>query len=340
MEYSLIGRTGLRASKLALGTAVFGVAPTADGCDALVGAAIDAGINVFDCANTYGNRASFDRPGLPTADQREHAEVLLGRALRGRRDDVIVCTKVSEPVGTGPNDGGMVIPGVGGHGGGLSRYHIMREVDRSLCRLGVDHIDIYHLHHPDPDTAIEETLRATDDLVRQGKVRYVALSTFAGWQLTEAVMTADRFGLARPVLDQVPYSLVNRWPEPEVSAAAVAHGVSVTCFSPLAGGALAGAESSERTISGLKRWGLPFDLPPHQREAANELNALASTWGHPPAHLALAWLLSRPSVATAIIGPETPAELAQSIGALDIALEPTQLDELDAIGRPDIALPI
>ena len=309
MDYVLVGRTGIRVSRVALGTAVLGLAPPEEGVDALIGAALDAGINLFDCANTYGSRASFDRDGLPAASERKHAEELLGRALKGRRDDVVLCTKVSEPVGEGPNDGGMILRGLGGKGGGLSRYHIMREVEQSLRRLGTDHIDIYHLHHPDLETAIEETLRATDDLVTQGKVRYVGLSTYNGWQLTQAVMTADHLGLARPVLNQVPYSLVNRWPEAEVQPAAVELGLTLTCFSPLAGGALAGAAVMDRQYSGLRRWGMPFDYPPEQKQAALELDALATAWGHKPAHLALAWLLSRPAVGAAIIGPETPDEL-------------------------------
>ena len=192
MEYALVGRTGLRVSRLALGTAVLGLAPAEDRSDELIHAACDAGINLFDCANTYGNRSSFDREGLPSAEQRKHAEELLGRALKGHRDEVVLCTKVSEPVGDGANDGGLAIPGVGGRGGGLSRYHIMREVERSLKRLQTDRIDIYHLHHPDPETAIEETLSAVSDLVTQGKVLYVGLSTFGGWQLTQAVLTAAR----------------------------------------------------------------------------------------------------------------------------------------------------
>ncbi len=210
MEYVLVGRTGLRVSRIGLGTAVLGLVPPESETDALIGAALDLGINLFDCANTYGNRASFDRDGLPPSAQRKHAEELLGRALRQRRDDVVLCTKVSEPVGDGVNDGGMVIPGMGGHGGGLSRFHILREVERSLKRLGTDHIDILHLHHPDPDTAIEETLRAVDDLIHAGKARYVGLSTYSGWQLTQAVMTSEHHGLARPVLDQVSYNMLSR----------------------------------------------------------------------------------------------------------------------------------
>lgn len=340
MEYSLIGGTGLRVSRLGLGTAVFGLAPIDEHCDALVHAALDAGVNLFDCANTYGNRSSFDRDGLPSAEQRRHAEEILGRALKGRRDDVVLCTKVSEPVGSGPNDGGMVIPGLGGQGGGLSRYHIMREVERSLRRLATDHIDIYHLHHPDPDTAIDETLRALDDLVRQGKVRHVGLSTYAGWQLTEAVLVADHLGLSRPVLNQVPYSLLNRWPEAEVTPAATAHGLSLTCFSPLAGGALAGEDAMNRSYSGVKRWGLPFDYTPEQRQTAEVFHTLADGWGEPPAPLALNWLLSRVGVAAAIIGPETPAELEANLAAFSIDLDDAQRADLDAIGRPPPVFPL
>ena len=216
----------------------------------------------------------------------------------------------------------------------------MREVEQSLRRLDTDHIDIYHLHHPDLETAIEDTLRATDDLIRQGKVRYVGLSTYNGWQLTQAVMTADHLGLARPILNQVPYSLVNRWPEAEVQPAALELGLSLNCFSPLAGGALAGAEVMDREYTGLKRWGMPFDFPPEQKQAALELDALAQKWGHKPAHLALAWLLSRPGVGSAIIGPETSAELTQNAGVFDLDLDDAQIAEIDAIGTPPMNLPI
>ena len=340
VEYALVGKTGLRVSRLALGTAVLGLVPAEDRSDELIHAACDAGINLFDCANTYGNRSSLDRDGLPSAEKRKHAEELLGRALRGRRDEVILCTKVSEPMGSGPNDGGLVVPGMGGKGGGLSRYHIMREVERSLKRLQTDHIDIYHLHHPDPDTSIEETLGALTDLVTQGKVRYVGLSTFAGWQLTQTVLIAEHSGFTRPVLDQVPYSLVNRWPESEVVPAARELGLSLTCFSPLAGGALAGADVMDRPYSGLRRWGLPFDYTPEQRQAAAQVGELAKRWGHAPAHLAIQWVLSRSTVAAAIIGPETPDELTENIAALDVQLEASQLEELDSIGRLPPSFPL
>ena len=340
MDHVLLGRTGLRVSRLALGTAVLGLAPPPEGVDALVGAALDAGVNLFDCANTYGNRRSFDREGLPNAAQREHAETLLGRALRSVRDDVVLCTKVSEPVGDGPNDGGSVRPGSSGKGGGLSRFHILRECERSLRRLGTDHIDVYHFHHPDPDTAIEESLGAADDLVRQGKVRYVALSTYNGWQTMQAVLTAERDGLARPVLNQVPYSLVNRGVEAETVPAARALGLPLTCFSPLAGGALAGAAVRSRAYSGYRRWGVGFDYLPEQRAAAEQLDEVAASWGAAPAHLALGWVLAQPGVASAIVGPETPSELHELVGALDVRLDAEQLAVLDGIGRDVPPMPV
>lgn len=326
MEYQLLGNTGLRVSRLALGTAVLGLTPPEDRSATLIHAAIDAGVNLIDCANTYGNRASFDREGLPSSAERRHAEEILGQALKGRRDDVVLCTKVSEPVGDGINDG------VGGRGG-LSRYHIMREAERSLRRLHTDHIDIYHMHHPDPDTSIDETLGAMDDLVRQGKVRYIGLSTFSGWQLTHAVMTAEMKSTVRPVLNQVAYNMINRSAEFEVVPAAKEMGLNLTCFSPLAGGALAGVEVMDRPYSGYRRWGAPFDYTPEQRFAAEQLSKVADEWGLRPAHLALHWLLSRDVVAAAIIGPESPEELEDNLRVFDIELDDSQSDALEDIGR-------
>jgi aryl-alcohol dehydrogenase-like predicted oxidoreductase len=216
----------------------------------------------------------------------------------------------------------------------------MREAERSLRRLGTDHIDIYHLHHPDPDTAIEETLGAIDDLVTQGKVRYVGLSTYSGWELAQAVMVADHLRLARPVLNQVSYNMLSRAVEKEVVPAAQEFGLSLTCFSPLAGGALAGTAVMNRAYSGMKRWGAPFDYTPEQREAAAGLEELAGQWGYSPAQIALRWLLTRPTLAVAIIGPETPGELQHNLGVFDVQLDDKQLEQLDSIGKPPFELPL
>jgi 1-deoxyxylulose-5-phosphate synthase len=337
VEYRLLGRTGLRVSQIALGTALLGLAPGESESETLVHHAIEAGVNLFDCANTYGSRSSFDRDGLPPAHERRHAEELLGRALGSHRDEVIVCTKVSEPVGFGINDGGY-FGAPGGHGGGLSRYHILREVDRSLRRLQTDRIDILHAHHPDGDTAIEDTLRTFDDLVHQGKVRYVALSTYNGWQTAEAVLTADRYGLARPILNQTFYSLMHRGAEKEIIPAAVQFGVAVTCFSPLAGGALAGTSTLTRQYSGMRRWGVPIDYTSEQKQIATDLENLATAWGAAPAHLALRWLLGRPAVVATIVGPESASEFDELARLFDLTVDHEQMAQIDAIGRPPAPL--
>ncbi|MDT5081480.1 MAG: 1-deoxyxylulose-5-phosphate synthase, partial [Mycobacterium sp.] len=175
MKYKYLGNTGMRVSALCLGTGPFGVAPLAEDATPLVHRALDLGINFVDTANSYGNFARIDRPGAPPADARDSAEVIVGRALKGRRDDVVLASKVREVVGTGVLDVG------------LSRRHIMQQVERSLRALQTDYLDIYHMHGPDPRTPIDETLRAMDDLVRQGKIRYIGLSNFSAWRVAAAL---------------------------------------------------------------------------------------------------------------------------------------------------------
>src|SRR5215216_3468150 len=182
MEYSVLGPTGVKVSKICLGTATFGIAPDAQGAGRVVGAALDAGINFFDTANVYGATPTFDRPGAPPATEREPAEQILGRGLAGRRDDVVIATKSGER---------RFDPAAG-----LSRRYIIHQVEHSLRRLGTDYIDVYYAHFPDPDTALEQTLMVYDDLVRQGKLRYVALSNHPAWQVTQALWIADDRHLA------------------------------------------------------------------------------------------------------------------------------------------------
>ncbi|WP_091737666.1 aldo/keto reductase [Phenylobacterium immobile] len=319
MKYAPLGKTGVKVSTLALGTATFGVAPLAADCDRLVHAALDYGINYFDCANTYGDRASFDRPGAPPYTERESAEEILGRALKGRRNDVFISSKVQEQAGTGPNDRG------------LSRYHIFNQVERSLKRLGTDHIDLYYAHHPDPETPIEQTLRAFDDLVRQGKVRYIALSTYSGVQMMEALWTADKLGLDSPVANQVSYNIQQRLAEREISQICLKHGLSLTVFSPLAGGLFTPAVDEVRTHTGNARWGFGSGFSEAQLGYAKALKDISEEVGQPRTHLALAWLLRRPAVASAIIGPESLAELEANIAAADLELSPETLAAIDAI---------
>ncbi|GLY75266.1 aldo/keto reductase [Actinoallomurus iriomotensis] len=320
MEYSLLGPSGIRVSRICLGTATFGVAPAADDATRLVHAALDRGVNFVDTANSYGHLPHFDRPGTPPAAAREPAEELVGRALHGRRDEVVLATKAGEPVG----------PGVGDRG--LSRRHLFRQLEASLRRLRTDHVDVYYAHHPDPDTPLAQTLRAFDDMVRQGKVRYAALSTYPAWQLTHALWIGSDLGLDPPVCAQVRYNLVDRAVEREVVPAARRFGLSLVAFSPLSGGLLAGEDAASREYAGERRWG-GQGYSARQREAAGRLSSLAGEWGQPPERLALAWLLARPGVASAIVGPETPAELDASVAAAGLTLAPEQVAALDEIGE-------
>ena len=243
MDYSLLGPTGVKVSKICLGTATFGVAPDAQEAGRVVQVALDAGINFFDTANVYGATPTFDRPGAPPAAEREPAEQILGRALAGRRDDVVIATKAGER---------RFDPAAG-----LSRRYIIQQVEHSLRRLGTDYIDLYYAHFPDPDTPLEQTLLVYDDLVRQGKLRYVALSNYPAWQVTRALWIADDRRLAAaPVCVQVKYNLIDRAAEHELAPACLQFGLSIVPFGPLHGGLLAGTtQVEEREFAGDKRFG-------------------------------------------------------------------------------------
>lgn len=241
--YSVLGTSGMRVSKLALGTATFGVAPTEAEADRVIGAAVDAGINLIDTANAYGNLAHFDRPGAPAATERSSAEEIIGACLKGRRDGLLISTKASEPIGLNVNDRG------------LSRRHLLSQIDRSLSRLRTDHVDIFYAHHPDPDTPLEDTLMTLDGLVRSGKARTYGLSTFPAWATVHALWTADRRNLHSPVCLQVRYSMVARAVEAEIVPAARRFGLSLVVFSPLAGGLLTAAASRHQRYRGEMRWG-------------------------------------------------------------------------------------
>lgn len=324
MDWSVLSGSGVRVSRLALGTATFGVAPTAAEARSLIDAAVDAGINYIDTANSYGNQARFDTTGAPPAAERESAEEIVGNALGRRRAAVILASKVSEPVGAGPNDRG------------LSRTHIIQMINRGLSRLRTDYLDIYYAHHPDPDTDIAELLFTFDDLIRQGKIRYYALSTYGGWQLTEAVLTADRLNLRRPVCHQTRYNLSKRWAEGEVLPAARRFGLSATIFSPLGGGLFA-TGAMNRAYAGNARWG-GAGFTDDERSLGARVAKLADDWGYASATVALAWLLAKPGVASAIVGPESATELAELVPAAELALTREQMNELDQLVGPQPSL--
>lgn len=324
MEYALLGASGLRVSRLSLGTAVFGVAPLEKNTQRLVDCALEHGINMIDTANSYGDQSRFDRPGAPSADERTSAEELVGRAIHGRRDRVILATKVSEPIGSGPNDGSL-------NGGGLNRLHVMQMVERSLRRLGTDHIDIYYAHNPDPLTDVEDIVSTFEDLIRQGKIRYYAISNHSGWQATEIAHVADKLRVRRPLCHQLTYSAANRGVEGEVLPAGRRLGLPAVAYSPLGGGLLSGGVKSGR-IAGENRWG-GRAFTDEELKLAKRFDGLARAWEIDPPALALGWLFAQDGVASAIVGPETTEELLPLFASLDVRLDSEQLTMIDDLIR-------
>src|SRR3954470_12439236 len=318
MKYSLLGTTGVKVSRICLGTATFGVAPTAQDADRVVGAAVDAGINFVDTADVYGHMPVFDRPGAPTTAEREPAEQILGRALPGRRDEKGGATKSNGIVGLGVT------------ARGLSRRHIIRQVETSLRRLETDYIDLYYAHDPDPDTPLEQTLAAYDDLIRQGKIRSVGLSNHPAWQVVQSQWIADDRRLQAPVAAQVKYNLIDRAAEPELGPACERFGLSIVPYAPLHGGLLADLRVLDREVAGDQRFG-SAGFTETEISIAREVARLSSAWGLAPYQVSLAWLLSRPAVASAIVGAETIDELRANATAADVELEPAQLDALTAL---------
>src|SRR5437763_243795 len=324
MQYSVLGTTGVKVSRICLGTATFGVTPTAQDADRVVGAAIDVGINFVDTADVYGNMPVFDRPGAPAAADREPAEQIVGRVLRGRREQMVIATKSNGIVGLDVNDRG------------LSRRHIIRQVETSLRRLETDYIDLYYAHDPDPDTPLEQTLAAYDDLIRQGKIRYVALSNHPAWQVVQALWIADDRRQHAPVAAQVKYNLIDRAAERELAPACQRFGLSILPYAPLHGGLLADLRVLNREVSGDQRFGAA-GFTEAEIAIARELDRLSREWGLAPYQVSLAWLLSRPAVASTIVGAETVDELHANATAADVELEPAQLDALTALATEPAA---
>jgi aryl-alcohol dehydrogenase-like predicted oxidoreductase len=273
---------------------------------------LDAGVNLIDTADVYSAGAS---------------EEIVGEVLKGRRDDVLLATKVRFPMGSGPNDAG------------LSRHHVVSGCEASLRRLETDHIDLYQLHEWDGLTPIEETLEALDLLVRAGKVRYVGLSNYAGWQLMKALGESARTGLPRFVSEQIYYSLQGRDAEYELIPAAVDQGLGVLVWSPLAGGLLSGKYRRDTDAPAGSRQLTDWNEPPvYDREKLYDtvevLVSIADDHGVSAARVALAWLLGRPAVTSLIIGARTVEQLADNLAAADLELtadERRRLDEVSAM---------
>src|SRR5829696_1748932 len=317
MEHRQLGRTGVSVSKLCLGAMMFGQWGNPDHDDSIriIHAALDAGINFIDTADIYSQGVS---------------EEIVAKALAGgRRDDVVLATKFFVPMGEGPNTGGV------------SRRWIMQEVESSLRRLGTDWIDLYQVPRYDTGTDLEETLGALDDLVRQGKVRYIGSSTFPASTMVEAQWTAERRGRERFVCEQPPYSLLVREVEREVLPVCRRYGMGVIPWSPLAGGYLSGRYrrgAEPPKSSRAERLPHRFDLsiPENQRkfDAAVALGELAEDAGMTLIELALAFVIRHPAVTAAIIGPRTMEHLESQLTAADVTLSDDVLDRIDEIVPP------
>ena len=320
MQYRSLGDTGVQVSNLCLGTMMFGGVNNADhdDCVNIIHTALDAGINFVDTADVYSQGES---------------EEIVGKALQGRRDDVVLATKFQGNMGDERNHRGA------------SRRWIVAEVENSLRRLGTDHIDLYQLHRPNPGTNIEETLSALTDLVRQGKVLYVGHSAFQASQIVEAQWAARDRMLVRPVSEQLSYSLLVRTPEIDVLPTALRHHMSVICYSPLAAGWLSGkwrkgveapTPSTGRGASGLFKTRYDLDDPVNagKLDAADALAALAEENGMTLVEMAIAFVVNHPAVTSAIIGPRTMDQLTTQLPAADITLSPEVLDRIDQIVAP------
>ncbi len=297
MRYRPLGRTGVMVSEISLGSVNFGPRgnPDAAECMAMVHRALDAGINLLDTADIYS-------AGV--------AEEILGQALRGRRDSVLIATKVHGRTGSGPNDRGS------------SRLHILRAVEASLRRLQTDWIDLYQLHLPDGDTPIEETLRALDDLQRQGKVRYAGTSNFAAWQLVEALWAGDRHGLVPIASEQPEYSLLARRIECEVLPACRRFGLAVLPWSPLKGGELGGQyRLGEPLPDGSRRARNGTDPASegwrNRMRAVDELRILAADAGLPLSQFSLLWVMRQDGITCPIVGPRNMEQLKDCLAVAD-----------------------
>jgi aryl-alcohol dehydrogenase-like predicted oxidoreductase len=312
MKNTHLGRTGLQVSRLALGTMNFGfVTDEAAGFE-IMDAAIDAGINFFDTADVYGGPQKPD-----IAKGYGLSEEVIGRWLSqgGRRDKIVLATKVYQPMEYGPNDRG------------LSAYHIRRACEDSLRRLKTDHIDLYQMHHIDRCTPWEEIWQAMDRLIQQGKVSYIGSSNFAGWHIATAQSAANSRHFLGLVSEQSLYNLTQRAIELEVIPASRYHGLGIIAWSPLAGGLLGGV--LEKTLDG--RRGALAEQVERLRPQLEAYEALCRGIGERPADVALAWLLHKPAVAAPIIGPRVKEQLLDSLRAPEIVLSEETLARLDKI---------
>lgn len=324
MRYNTLGRTGLVVSELCLGAMTFGNRPSGffqhdldqTGSTALVRQALEAGVNFIDTSNNYTEGQSEEFVG--------EALRQLGHSRGGQRDQVVIATKGMGPMGTGPNDSGY------------GRQHLLAQVDASLARLGLDHVDLYQIHGWDPVAPMEEGLRALEDIVRSGRARYVGVSNWAAWQIAKALGIAERRGWDQFISNQAYYSVAGRDLERELVPMMLSEGLGLMVWSPLAGGLLSGKYdfAADGTLSGEGRRAT-LDFPRVDKRLAHAaveaMRPMATSRGVGVAAIALAWLLHQPVVSSVIVGAKRPEQLAQNLAASDIELSAAELATLDAV---------
>ncbi len=319
MEYRQLGASGVFVPVLSFGTATFGGgtqffkawgSTQTDEATRLVDLCLDAGVNLFDTADVYSNGLS---------------EEILGKAIRGKRDKVLISTKATFTFGEGPNNQGS------------SRYHLLKQCESSLKRLHTDHIDIYHMHGFDGNTPVEETLRTLDDLVQSGKVRYIACSNFSGWHLMKSLAISEKYGWNRYVAHQVYYSLVNREYEWELMPLGINQNVGAFIWSPLAGGRLGGkyGRNKPKPTEGRVAEGgspVPQAVVPEETfySITDALDEVAAETGKSVAQVSINWLLQRPTVSSIIVGARNEEQLKQNLDAVGWNLTIEQIRKLDA----------
>ncbi|WP_026975285.1 aldo/keto reductase [Alicyclobacillus contaminans] len=309
MQYRRLGQSGLEVSVLGLGTNAFGGRADKAASIQVIHAALDAGVNFIDTANIYTNTMS---------------EQIIGEALAGRRQEVVLATKAGMPRGEGPNERGG------------SRVHLMRELEGSLRRLQTDYVDLYQIHAFDPHTPLEETLRALDDMVRQGKVRYIGASNYAAWELMKALGVSERLGLNRFVSIQPCYSLADRTIERELVPLCVDQGIGIIPYFPLAGGILTG-----KYAGGGKPAGSRAEKDPNFAKRLDEQRVLlgakvarlAEELDTTAGAVSLAWLMEQPAVSTIIVGATRPEQVQENVKSVDLVLTPETLQTLDEWSR-------
>jgi aryl-alcohol dehydrogenase (NADP+) len=313
MQYRALGKTGIKVSPYCLGAMMFGAVGNADHDDSIriIHKALDAGINFIDTADAYS---------------RGESEEIVGKALKGRRDHIVLATKAHLPMGDDPNQQGN------------SRRWLTRELEASLRRLQTDHVDLYQIHRPSPDTDIEETLSALTDLMRAGKVRAIGSSTFPASEIVEAQWVSERRGLARFRTEQPPYSILNRGIEREVLPVCERYGMGVMVWSPLAMGQLTGRyRKGRQPPGGVRTQYFPEQMSDERRlDAVERLIPVADEAGLPLTHVAMAFVMAHPGVTSAIIGPRTMQHLDDLLAGVDVVLSDEILNRIDTIVPPGV----